>query len=408
MKEKITTPIHWKLALGRAIRDSTDSLKITVYYYMGGGGALSNLIVLLRTIARDHPQDSIEIVTSPAAQFRGLEDTPNIRVRRVRVTGVQEIDRLLLGVSLLPRLLTAQKSDVLWSVNLGPYVRLNIPSVLSINNAYQIHPWTVAQYHPGSRIRVAMLRWFFRRSLRLSDAVIAQTPVMAEYVRQLDQAPARVYVAPKAVENDGDIQSEPLPERITRMLAAGLGPGAFTFLYVSTWMPHKNHVILLRAFSDLARRNVPVRLVLTVTEQEILSAGWAGSAALLASGHVVATGWIEKASLRSLYEASDACLMPSRLESLSSAHLEAMRWGRPQIVADLPYARDLCGRAAIYVPVDDWQAWAREIERLPGDEPLQRELVAAGYTQMSQYPASWTAAAETVYRVLESATRGAV
>jgi glycosyltransferase involved in cell wall biosynthesis len=372
---------------------------------MGGGGGLSNLIVLLRTIARAHPEDSIEIVTSPSAQFVGVQDTPNIRIRRVSVTGVQEIDRLLLGVRLLPRFLRAGKADVLWSVNLGPYVRLTIPSVLSVNNAYQVHPWQVARYHPGSRTRVAILRWFFRRSLRLADAVIAQTRVMAEYIREIDGAPAPVYVAPKAVENEGDIQRKPLPEHVTRMLQTGLGPSAFTFLYVSTWMPHKNHLTLLKAFSELSQRNVPVRVVVTVTEQEILAAGYPRAAALLATGYVVATGWIEKGFLRALYDACDGCLMPSYLESLSSAHLEAMQWGRPQITADLPYARDLCGAAALYAPVDDWNAWAREIERLRVDERLQQQLVAAGYRQMSQYPASWAAAADTVYRVLASATR---
>ena len=73
-------------------------MRITFYYYMGGGGGLSNLTILLRTMARQHPEDSIEIVTSPAAQFSGLQDTPNVRIRSVKITGVQEIDRLLVGV----------------------------------------------------------------------------------------------------------------------------------------------------------------------------------------------------------------------------------------------------------------------------------------------------------------------
>jgi glycosyltransferase involved in cell wall biosynthesis len=373
---------------------------------MAGGGGLSNLTILLRTMARHHPEDSIEIVTS--AQFPGLEDTPNIRIHRIRVSGVQEIDRMLLSIRLLPRLLRAANADVLWSVNLGPYIKPNVPSVLSVNNAYQVYPWKVSRYHPGgSRIRVAMLRWFFRRSLRVADNVMVQTPLMGEYVRATKGAPARVFVAPKAVERDGDIQPKPLPEAVTRTLEAGLGRSAFTLLYVSTWMPHKNHITLLRAFSELAQRKIKVRLVLTVTEQEILSAGWAGSAALLESGYVVAMGWIEKAFLRSLYVASDGCLMPSHLESLSSAHLEAMQWGRPQIAADLPYARDLCGAAAVYVPVENWRAWSREIERLRDDERLQRDLVTAGYRQMNQYPASWAEAAETVHRVLEAAIRDA-
>ena len=372
---------------------------------MGGGGGLSNLSLLLRTMARDHPDDSIEIVTSPAAAFSGLQDTPNVRIRRVKVTGVQEIDRLLVGTRLLPRMLADQKTDVLWSVNLGPYVRPSVPSVLSVNNAYQVYPWNVSQYHPGgSRIRVAMLRWFFRRSLQLADAVIVQTPLMREYIRKITGPQRKVFVAPKAVEKEADVQPQPLPNAIARKLEAH-GRDAFTFLYVSTWMPHKNHITLLKAFSELAQRNAPVRLILTISEQEILATGWSGSAALLESGHVVALGWVEKAWLRSLYDASDGCLMPSHLESLSSAHLEAMQWGRPQIAADLPYARDLCGPAALYVPVDDWRAWAREIERLRADERLQRELVAAGSAQMNHFPASWTAAAENVYRVLESARR---
>jgi len=373
---------------------------------MGGGGGLSNLTVLLRTIARQHPEDSIEIVTSPSARFSALQDTANIRIRRVRVTGVQEIDRLLVSVWLLPRLVRAGNSDVLWSVNLGPYIKPNVPSILSVNNAYQVYPWHVSRYHPGSRIRVGALRWFFRRSLRLADAVMVQTPGMGQYVRAISGAPRSVYVAPKAVEQESDIQREPLPAGVVRLLESGLGRRVFTFLYVSTWMPHKNHITLLKAFSELARRNIPVRLVLTVTEREILSAGWAGSAALLEAGHVVAAGWIEKAFLRSLYNSCDGCLMPSHLESLSSAHLEAMRWGRPQITVDLPYARDLCGPAAVYVPVDDWNAWVNEIDRFRQDEGLQQQLVTAGYDQMRQYPASWTEAAEIVHRALE-ATRGA-
>jgi len=373
---------------------------------MGGGGGLSNLTVLLRTIARQHPEDSIEIVTSPSARFSALQDTANIRIRRVRVTGVQEIDRVLVSVWLLPRLVRAGNSDVLWSVNLGPYIKPNVPSILSVNNAYQVYPWHVSRYHPGSRIRVGALRWFFRRSLRLADAVMVQTPGMGQYVRAISGAPRSVYVAPKAVEQESDIQREPLPAGVVRLLESGLGRSVFTFLYVSTWMPHKNHITLLKAFSELARRNIPVRLVLTVTEREILSAGWAGSAALLEAGHVVAAGWIEKAFLRSLYNSCDGCLMPSHLESLSSAHLEAMRWGRPQITVDLPYARDLCGPAAVYVPVDDWNAWVNEIDRFRQDEGLQQQLVTAGYDQMRQYPASWTEAAEIVHRALE-ATRGA-
>ncbi len=47
---------------------------------------------------------------------------------------------------------------------------------------------------------------------------------------------------------------------------------------------------------------------------------------------------LAKSHLRAVYSACHACVMPSLLESLSSSHLEAMQWGKPQISANLPYA----------------------------------------------------------------------
>ena len=249
-------------------------MRIIFHYYMGGGGGLSNIIILLRTMALNRPEDEIEIVTSPLVPFDELEDVPNIRIRRFRLTGWQEIDRLLLSVFFLPRIVRETRADILWSMNLGSYVKTGIPSVLSMTNAYQVCPWEDSRYHPGSTLHVALLRWFFRRSLRIYDAVVVETQLMGDYVRRIQGAPQEICVAPKAVEREIDVRPEPLPPFLQSALERGLERSTFTFLYVSTYMPHKNHVTLIRAFSELARRNVRVRVILTVKPEEILDAGW--------------------------------------------------------------------------------------------------------------------------------------
>lgn len=380
-------------------------MKIIVYYYMGGGGGLSNIILLLRAMARCHPEDLIEILSSPSAPLDALQDLPTIRIRRLAVTGHQEIDRLLLGIFQLPRIARQARADILWSINLGPYVKVGVPSVLSIHNSYQVYPWKVSRYHPGSSWHLATLRWFFRRSLRVSDAVVVQTPIMGDLVRRIPGAPQRICVAPKAVEREAEVPREPLPPPLQAALERGLGRGAFTFLFVSTWNPHKNHVTLIRAFSELARRGVRARVVLTVKPEELSATGWPEVSSLVEGGYVIPAGWVAKPHLRSLYSACDACLMPSVLESLSSAHIEAMQWGKPQITADLPYAHDLCGPAALYASPEDPHAWARQIETLMGDESIRSELVRAGHQQMARLPASWDDASETVHQFLTSVCR---
>ena len=88
--------------------------------------------------------------------------------------------------------------------------------------------------------------------------------------------------------------------------------------------------------------------------------------------------------------------MPSLLESLSSAHLEAMAWGKPQVVSDLPYAHDLCGSAAIYVDPNSPSDWAREIERVGKDSALVNRLVIHGKERIKKFPSTWSDSAKMV------------
>lgn len=359
------------------------------------------MIVLLRTIARRHHEDTIEIVTSRETRFEPLEDVPNIRIRRIRLTGLMEADRLLVGFFYLRKIVREAKADILWSMNLGPYVKMPVPYILSVQNPYQVYPWNYARYHPRSGLSVAFLRLSFRCSLRLSDSVIVQTEIMKNYLHRVRGAPRNILVVPKAVERAIDIQSVPLPSGIQSTLQSGLGYGVFTFLYVATFMPHKNHITLVRAFSLLALKNIRARVIFTVKPQEIMKEGGTMAAELVEKGYIVPVGWVDKPYLRSLYRAADACLMPSMLESLSSAHIEAMKWGKPQIAANLAYAHDICGTAALYADATNVYSWVEQIERLVNDETLRLQLIDAGRKRMNSFPSSWDQVAEHIYQFLK-------
>ncbi len=372
-------------------------MRILFQYFSGGGGGLSNIIVLLKTLSKIYPQDQILVVCAPNSGLSSLSALPNVEVIYYGGDRHKEIDRLLLGYFGLKRLVAQYQVDVVWSLNVGTYTRLNVPHVLSVNNAYQVYPLNdVAHYHPKSRFTLIFLRTFFQKTLRLSDAVILQTSLMKDYTQKLRGAP-KSYVVPKAVERDKDEQIEALPPEMIAILDGKKVD--FTFLYVATNSPHKNYQVLVDAFDILLNQSISVRVVLTISSDELILLGGDKAKQLIEAGYIVPIGWVKKQYLKSLYLAADACLMPSVLESLSSAHLEAMMWGKPQIVSDLPFSRDLCGDAAMYVSARDPNQWAESIQELARNTILRQELIRFGQERMELFPKVWDDVAHQIHRI---------
>lgn len=379
-------------------------MRILFQYFKGSGGALSNVALLLNALAKEFPDDHIDIVCSSYTDFSILRNLKNVQFHSYGSGFNKEIDRLFLGMGGVKNMARQLKADIIWSLNLGSYVKTAIPHILSVHNSYQVYPWKAVRFHPDSYFAVFFLRFFFRRSLRVSDNVLVQTPLMGELVKRIPGAPSKITVAAKAVEGLNEVKSESLPSEIDLILESGLGKAAFTFLYVSTFFPHKNHAVLVKAFEVLAHHNPRnVRLLLTINESELVRLGGDNARALIKSGHILPLGWMDKRYLKSLYEVSDACLMPSILESLSSAHLEAMHWGKPLVVSDVPYARDLCGDAAIYAEWDNPYEWISGMKKLMNDFNLRQKLIDSGHKRMKMFPATWADAAKKIHKVLEEA-----
>lgn len=376
-------------------------MKIIFQYFVGGGGATASMLMLLRALSKNYPEDDIVIVCSDRSQLLELESLSNVEVVTYGGSAHQEVNRLRLGLYDLRRIAVEKKADVVWSMNLGSYSKLPMPHVISINNAYQVYPIECAKFHPKGFLNVLVLRLFFWLSIRVSTIVIAQTSLMARYLTSF--YPGReCVVIPKAVEGEFDCAAMPLPDNIASLFSdhAGSGQKSFKFLYVATATPHKNHALIVDLFERLATLGSNAKVFLTITEDELLSLSGDRARMLLDAGYVVPIGWVDKCYLRALYECSDACIMPSFLESLSSAHLEAMHWKRPQVVADLPYAHDICGDAALYASPMSVDAWVTAVNRLIGDHEIREELVKRGVKRMSEFPDSWDEVAANIHSVL--------
>ena len=369
----------------------------------GVSGAVSSICQLLAAYCRRFPGDRLTLMCGRQSPMASLGRFENIAVEFVPSGPAREIHRLVWAAHGIHRQLARASYDVVWCVNMGPYVRTAVPQVLSIHNAYQVYPWSCAHHHPGSRARVAVMRWFFRKSLGCADAALVQTDLMGEYVKAIEGCPPRVAVLPKAVIPTLDDACRPLSPDLEEAIRGTYG--TVTALYVATATPHKNHRLLAGMMEICRRRAINARLVVTLEPKQWATAGGPSAASLAGSGHVIPVGWVPKDQLPRLYAAADFCVMPSLLESLSSAHLEAMQWRRPQIVADLPYARDLCGDAALYADPCDALQWALKLQLLQGDTALRDRLVSRGIERLKGFPATWYEMAERLRSILADAVK---
>jgi glycosyltransferase involved in cell wall biosynthesis len=368
-------------------------MKILFYYFHGAGGAVENFYHLLQSLCHINENIQLIVLCDKESKLNRLGLEPNVEIIHTNIYFSQEITRFAYNFFFLRRMIKQTNPDVVWSLNIGPYFSTGKLQVLSVNNAFQVYPLEFSKFHPSSKLKVLLLRKFFRMSLFFSDLVFTQTELMASYIKKYNKKQVSVYS--KAVDKSKFI----LNGNVVR------DNDELNFLYISTFSPHKNHIVLIKLFEKLAEiyTNKPEKfngkkpiLNLSISVDEIKSI-YANIEGLVENGFINCLGWVDNNKINHLYELSDICLMPSFLECLSSSHLEAFAYSKPQIVADLPYAHDLCKKAALYAHPDDANDWLKCVFELIDNPDLCAELVQRGNETFDQFPVSWDEIAQSIF-----------
>ena len=111
-------------------------------------------------------------------------------------------------------------------------------------------------------------------------------------------------------------------------------------------------------------------------------------------------GFLDNKRLAERYSESTALFFPSLTESYGNPLLEAASFGLPALVADLPYAHDVMGDAAIYFNPTDVGSAINAIERLANPE-VRRELSAKSLKRFKESP-TWDEIARRYVDVLKA------
>jgi glycosyltransferase involved in cell wall biosynthesis len=164
------------------------------------------------------------------------------------------------------------------------------------------------------------------------------------------------------------------------------------FLYPAITYPHKNHLVLIEAFSKVLRAHPDTVLVLTGAKGSMETRIASEVKGLAIENRVRRLGYVPAADLDALYHEAVAMCFPSRFEGFGAPVLEAMSRSCPVIAADATALPEVVAEAGILVSPDNTEGWAQEMIDLLEDSSYRDRLGKAGLERAREF--TWTHAAD--------------
>jgi glycosyltransferase involved in cell wall biosynthesis len=228
----------------------------------------------------------------------------------------------------------------------------------------------------------------------LSNGRIAVSPSLAERMSKAYRVNVR------AIPNGIDPPLSIHPESFLQSF--GLTRGRY-FLTVARIDEQKRQLDAIAAFAQLERSGW--RLVLVGGADYRSDYARKVEAAARATAGVVMLGVQTGQALAALYMGAGAFVLPSSHEGQPIAVLEALSYGCPVVLSDIPAHREIDARAARYFPVGDTRALTVQLGEASTGPRGSNEAEQARILRMH----NWTRVAEStleVYRAALSARNG--
>jgi glycosyltransferase involved in cell wall biosynthesis len=265
-----------------------------------------------------------------------------------------------------------QRLDVIHIPGGAMPVGLHIPTVVTVHDlAIYAHP----EWFPKQDLSTKVT---YPRTLRVADHLLAVSETTKkDVVERFHISPRRVTTVYPGVDRAGDDGASHAV--VTRKLHLRKP----YVLFLGTLEPRKNVRTIIEGFVLAWKKDR------TVQEMELLLAGapgWADGGALAAvkkaavqtKGAVRLLGYVSREEKRVLLESARVFVFPSFAEGFGLPIIEALAFGIPTIISDIPVFHEVAARAALFFDPKKPAAFEKVLIRLVSDGALQQRLAKAG------------------------------
>lgn len=365
---------------------------------LSAAGGRSVGINIIEAVGKLRPDYEYLIIAPSGVGYESLAMPPKSKVI-YHDPKRNKLHRQFFDLAELPRRVREFKPDVVWGLgNLG-LMRPNAFQAILYHKPQLVYPEVCNPYETWKR-RLAnrALKFRVRQSLAGTDLVFCQTEVMRRRFKEAFGFQGIIELCPNAVSEHALVSTaKQVPSCLREK------KGQFKFFVLTRFYAHKNLELILETFRRYREELADVCCIFTVSSEDHPRAP-VFLDSIRANGlerQLVNIGPVPQAALGSYYEASDALLLPTLLESFSGTYLEAMRFSRPILTSDLDFARGICADAALYFNPWSPEALRDTILQLKSDQALARQLARAGAERLNTLTRSWSEITEGAIRRIE-------
>lgn len=287
------------------------------------------------------------------------------------------------------------------NLDVAHFTSFNAPLFYFKKRITTIHDLT-PKYFPGHKMgsifRRVPFALVFARSIYGSKKIIAVSNYTKnEILKYYNVNPEKIEVVYQGIPNKKGIKAKISKE-------AFLGKYKLSkpyIFYTGVWRNHKNIVGLIKAFHILKNRyKKEIFLVLGGKEDSFYPEVKREWETLCLEKDIIRPGFIKDNEIGLFLENARCFVLPSFVEGFGFGPLEALSFGTPVAVSDIPATREALGEAALYFDPKNPEDMAQKIRLVLDDEKLRSEIVLKGREMVKKY--DWRACAKKTLNIYRS------
>lgn len=304
--------------------------------------------------------------------------SPNFLKIRCNVSAKNKFLRTLYEQLIFPIIIKKNKIDILHSPGYVTPIFGNCIKITTIHDLQYIH-------YPNffSKIKLWYWKLFIPLSVKYSDVILTVSQSSTDDIlNNFNISPNKVFYTH-------------LASRMSKIRSNGKSEILDIFhkykiekkylLSVASLLPHKNIDNLTKAFD---RISVERQLVLVGGNDGLINDIKSKIVDKIKNlQNIIFTGYLDKSTLKSLYENADLFVLPSLFEGFGIPLLEAMSVGCPVAASDRTSIPEVVGDAAVLFNPEDVDNIVDSIEKVLLDQNLRKELIYKGYNRSTEF--SW-------------------
>jgi glycosyltransferase involved in cell wall biosynthesis len=118
---------------------------------------------------------------------------------------------------------------------------------------------------------------------------------------------------------------------------------------------------------------------------------------------IITPGYISNEERHNLYSNASIFVFPSHYEGFGMPILEAMQYGVPTAVSDIPVFHEVSAGSSLYFDKDSPDSIKNTVEKVLNSKETQKKLTSAGFDNLKRF--SWKVNSSLIYKNILKITK---